>query len=555
MPGGRYTARQNADFTWDIGPAPFLPAHPVIKQKADGTEETFMVDANWLRKAVAINQYRARNGPYFSPVHIGHHLTPDGRWVDREYAGRLTYNAVKNFKYQGIVLPTMFGFLRWVPEAVYARIRSGELAYLSGEVYDFSTFEVQGVALMADATPHFRLPMFTIGREIPHPDAATRTAPAGVYRAVARRGKAVVYAAYNLEAKKMPQGEAGSKRGMLAKTLQAAADIDDEDLLTEENPEDVAEPPVDLPELEPVDINDDEIAALLDMPDELEDEPEDENEGEMAAAHPVNDDPEMNADEPEGEDGVGKGEEGTDTGGSAKGHIQRALDKGFSQEEIGNAVGRDAATISSIMSGDIENPPSDLISKLKKVADRPAKDKPEGGEMDMALQLAHEKGLRRNAEAKLRTSRKANKVDDLAQQITKFATGMASYGYVPEEVNADCQAALKAGGKPALAAYIKGVRKGVNYQLSGGKKEVVPPPEDFIDEGSPPPKQDAKNLTFLRAYSPGIQAAGAKMYQEAVVLNKSGYSCDPERHVMKALEESGSIKFTDDQKQKYNQAG
>jgi len=485
MPGGDYTARQNADGTWDIGPLPILPAHQVVKKAPDGSEEVFEVDAGWLNKAVELNQYRAKNGPYFSPLHIGHHLTPDGRWVDREHAGRITYNAVKTYKYQGVELPTMFGFLRWVPPAVYADIRAGKLAYLSAEVYDFAQHEVQGVALMSDQTPHFRLPMITIGKEVPNPEAAAKTAPAGLYRAVARRGKAVVYACN--EGRNMPHGEAGPKGGTMARMLQAAGDIDDAALLEEDEEvtDDALElqdaPPADLPELEPVDVEaDDELTALLDMPD-----------GDIVP----------------GED---------DGGEEAAEEAAEEIEDDEDEDEVNIMLGANYSA------------------------------------SELAQMLATERAARRKAEAALRTERTEGR---LAGQLVKFANGMANYGFVPKEIKADAAHALKTGGKPALAAYIKGLRKSAAYQLTGGKSVTTAPPASFDDEAMPRPSQSSEALTFLRQFSPEIQAAGAKMYQEAVAMKKSGYSLDPERHVMRALEENGAIALTDEQREKYKTAG
>jgi len=69
-----------------------------------------------------------------------------------------------------------------------------------------------------------------------------------------------------------------------------------------------------------------------------------------------------------------KGEEGSGTGASARHEIKRLQDSGMSLEEISTALshisadaGRSAGTLSSILTGEISNPPSSLIKALKSI--------------------------------------------------------------------------------------------------------------------------------------------------------------------------------------------
>ena len=62
-----------------------------------------------------------------------------------------------------------------------------------------------------------------------------------------------------------------------------------------------------------------------------------------------------------------KGTEGKGTGGGVREAIRMLQKSGMSLEQIGSAVNRSASTLSSILSGDIANPPKSLLTQLKKV--------------------------------------------------------------------------------------------------------------------------------------------------------------------------------------------
>lgn len=68
-----------------------------------------------------------------------------------------------------------------------------------------------------------------------------------------------------------------------------------------------------------------------------------------------------------------KGVAGENTGGKARSEIKKAKSRGATNESIAKAVNRDPDTIRNIASGNIENPPPDVvenISKAKSVEDR-----------------------------------------------------------------------------------------------------------------------------------------------------------------------------------------
>ena len=66
-----------------------------------------------------------------------------------------------------------------------------------------------------------------------------------------------------------------------------------------------------------------------------------------------------------------KGVAGKGTGESARAAIQKAINGGHTLEEIGRAAGRDASTISDIRSGEIKNPPPELVSAIRGMKAKP----------------------------------------------------------------------------------------------------------------------------------------------------------------------------------------
>ena len=61
-----------------------------------------------------------------------------------------------------------------------------------------------------------------------------------------------------------------------------------------------------------------------------------------------------------------KGVAGENTGGEARREIKKAKSRGATNESIGKATNRDEDTIRNIASGNIKNPPSNLVDNIKK---------------------------------------------------------------------------------------------------------------------------------------------------------------------------------------------
>jgi len=62
-----------------------------------------------------------------------------------------------------------------------------------------------------------------------------------------------------------------------------------------------------------------------------------------------------------------KGDEGNNTGGTARRLIRQLMRDGMTQEEIGSRTNRSASTIGQILRGEIDNPPEELIAALRRL--------------------------------------------------------------------------------------------------------------------------------------------------------------------------------------------
>ncbi len=157
IPGGKFTASQNEDGTWNIGNVPIFAQHKV----KFGDEEK-EVGKDWLFAAKAKEDSRVTNDNYMPPLHIHHHGV---RETTR--AGFFRSKSVAQAKYQGKLLWMTFADLVQVPPDVYEKIKAGALPYRSVEIHSLDEPEINSLALLDDEVPFFRLSLLTIGREIP----------------------------------------------------------------------------------------------------------------------------------------------------------------------------------------------------------------------------------------------------------------------------------------------------------------------------------------------------------------------------------------------------
>jgi len=275
------TARQQDDGRWTIERALILPEHPVVFEAEDGKESSFWVGEKWLGHALETNQTRRAQDDYRGPLHENHH----GRDEEVKYQGRFELTELAPSSYQGEIQQGIYGDLVDIDAETLGRIERGELSYLSPEILSFQAAEIDSVALLSHAPPHFRLEI-KIGEKIPNPSASRRRPgavsgrpePVAVYQAIARDGGAIRY-----------QRSAGMAHGIKPIRMQEPdEELLDDELevgLEDEAPEalppddtpaeipaeleEVAEPPVDLSNIDP-------IEPEVDMGDEDEDEEEDE---------------------------------------------------------------------------------------------------------------------------------------------------------------------------------------------------------------------------------------------------------------------------------------
>ncbi len=84
-----------------------------------------------------------------------------------------------------------------------------------------------------------------------------------------------------------------------------------------------------------------------------------------------------------------KGVAGENTGGKARSAIKKAKARGATNESIAKAAKRDPDTIRNIASGNIENPPPDVVAnipKAKSVEDKSVPSAPSSGDHMTAAQ-------------------------------------------------------------------------------------------------------------------------------------------------------------------------
>ncbi len=185
IPGGDYRATQHPDGTWVVEDVPVFPEHEIPLLGADGTPsvdaegnpKTAKIDREWLYRALERSQQRATGWggqakPYLPPLHVDHTRDAAGNPQPTRRAGHFALRRVTEINYEGQPRATLTADLYLDPE-MYAELRAGKLPYLSPEVHDIRTPELDSIALMDDTVPFFRLPLVTIGEEQRFAGAAT----------------------------------------------------------------------------------------------------------------------------------------------------------------------------------------------------------------------------------------------------------------------------------------------------------------------------------------------------------------------------------------------
>lgn len=161
LPGGAYAAERGPSGKWTVRDVPIFAEHV----REDFGSEPIIIDAAWLRAALAMSRVRRDRDGYLAPLHIRHHscLNGDG---DVAAAGFIQPTRVGTMPVEGRPRAVLFADLVAVPDAIYQRIRAGELPYRSVEILNINEPpEISSLALMDHDVPYFRLPLLTIGNE------------------------------------------------------------------------------------------------------------------------------------------------------------------------------------------------------------------------------------------------------------------------------------------------------------------------------------------------------------------------------------------------------
>lgn len=154
-----FDAEQAEDGTWTIHNVPVFSVHVDERGK-----EPEVFDEAWLNTAVSRGKAREAEQGYLGPLHTHHHGSSD----EIEFAGNYRLRGVAPFRYEGEDLPTIFVDFVNVPDAVYQRIKRGELPYRSVEIPPKGAPEagdILSIALLDHEVPYFRYGNMRIVRE------------------------------------------------------------------------------------------------------------------------------------------------------------------------------------------------------------------------------------------------------------------------------------------------------------------------------------------------------------------------------------------------------
>ena len=157
MPHDGYIAEQNPDGTWDILDVPIFSETTLSTLEGDG----FHFSEEWMQAAVDWHQWKYSADGYREPLNERHDSDKRGKIP----AGKILPTHVAPFHFEDRDQPTTFAHLQQIPEWVYARIKSGEIEYLSVECNDVRFPRFAACALMADTSPHHKYPPIRIREE------------------------------------------------------------------------------------------------------------------------------------------------------------------------------------------------------------------------------------------------------------------------------------------------------------------------------------------------------------------------------------------------------
>lgn len=156
-PGGQYRATQNADGTWNLHDVPMFCAHKLLPEEGGGE-----ITRAELAEMVAAAQRQFAQDKYLPPLIVYHH----GK-TEPEAAGFFLGKRVDAIEYQGAKVDGIYFDFLFIPEHQYARIRRGELPYGSAE-FGVKPPYIAHMSLLPNHAPWFKLPLLTVGEEVPY---------------------------------------------------------------------------------------------------------------------------------------------------------------------------------------------------------------------------------------------------------------------------------------------------------------------------------------------------------------------------------------------------
>lgn len=233
-----YQAFEQANGKWRIPGIPCAVPHRVW---FEGADQPFEVDEAWLRGALERDQRRWEEDDYLGPLHVGHGHGPE-RGI-----GHYRLSAVKPIRFEGEAMPCLYANWIDIDPETFAAIDAGQFPYQSPEILDFSSGQIDAIALLGRQPPHFRFPLIRIAKKHPFKQ---RTPAGSPYCASATKAGGVLYqrsssmkkrGGYMAEEDMLPDAEVTADEGEFLEDEEGMDYMDGDDLFADE-----PEPPVDL---------------------------------------------------------------------------------------------------------------------------------------------------------------------------------------------------------------------------------------------------------------------------------------------------------------------
>lgn len=175
MGGGKYTATQNSDGTWNILDVPICGEIPEAHLKTHPWNGK-PIDLEWMIKTVENHQRRFKENEFCPPLHVDHH----GDAIKNEKIGKFLPTRVGKMRYEGKETNVILADFIAIPDDVLLLFEKEKLPYISIEAASWDDAEFTSCAVMSDKSPYFRFPNLTIGSKVYAPAAAAEMLPAPV---------------------------------------------------------------------------------------------------------------------------------------------------------------------------------------------------------------------------------------------------------------------------------------------------------------------------------------------------------------------------------------